>query len=262
MTTGSRGPYGGAPTGSAAAVEPGRRVIRLGGMRTSIRTAGVLAALLALGATGCAGGRTTQDFPPPPADLTSTDPAGPDLAGTDSVSTDLVGTDLVNNVRLVAYADCDEMTEGLRRAAARTVTPWGFGDAMFYAARSDVATAKQAMPEQQSHSTTNTHEAGVDEPDLVKTDGDRVITVTGGVLRVVDAKTRKVTGTLRLVAQDQAGDQSWVQAGLLVHGDRALVLFEGAGSSPSERRPRPGSPPAARGTCSWTCPASRASSAR
>ncbi|MEU8278855.1 beta-propeller domain-containing protein [Microbispora bryophytorum] len=197
-------------------------------MRTSIRTAGVLAALLALGATGCAGGRTTQDFPPPPTDLTSTDPAG-----TDSVNTDLVGTDSVNNVRLVAYAGCDEMTEGLRRAAARNVTPWGFGDAMFYAARSDVAaTAKQAMPEQQSHSTTNTHEAGVDEPDLVKTDGDRVITVTGGVLRVVDAKTRKLTGTLRLVAQDQAGDQSWVQAGLLVHGDRALVLFEGGGIIP------------------------------
>ena len=47
------------------------------------------------------------------------------------------------------------------------------------------------------HSTTNVHEAGVDEPDLVKTDGNRVITVNRGVLRVVDAATRKVTGTLQ-----------------------------------------------------------------
>ncbi|WP_344742970.1 beta-propeller domain-containing protein [Streptosporangium vulgare] len=29
--------------------------------------------------------------------------------------------------------------------------------------------ARPGLPE---HSTTNTHEAGVDEPDLVKTDGD------------------------------------------------------------------------------------------
>ncbi|WP_432929796.1 beta-propeller domain-containing protein [Microbispora sp. CA-135349] len=171
-------------------------------MRTSMRTAGVLAALLATGATGCAGGRTAQDFPPSPADLTG-------------------------NVRLVAYTGCDEMTEGLRQAAARNVTPWGFGENMLYAARSDVASAKRATPEQ-AFSTTNTHEAGVDEPDLVKTDGTRVVTVTRGVLRVVDARTRKVTGTLRLVAEDQ----SWAQADLLVHGDRALVLFQGGGIIP------------------------------
>ncbi|WP_182885434.1 beta-propeller domain-containing protein [Microbispora sp. H10885] len=166
-------------------------------MRTSIRTAGVLAALLATGVTGCAGGRTTQDPPPSPVDLTG-------------------------KVRLVSYTDCAEMTDGLRRAAARNVTPWGFGDAMLFAAREDASAAKQATPEQ-SFSTTNTHEAGVDEPDLVKSDGDRVITVTGGVLRVVDARTRRVTGTLRLVA----GDQAWAEADLLVHGDRALVLFQG-----------------------------------
>nr|WP_203950174.1 beta-propeller domain-containing protein [Microbispora rosea] len=184
-------------------------------MRTSIRTAGVLAALLAVGAAGCAGGRTTQEAPPSPVDLTG-------------------------KVRLVAYASCDEMTEGLRRAAARNVTPWGFGDQMLYEV-SDAAAAKRATPEQ-SYSTTNTHEAGVDEPDLVKTDGDRVITVTGGVLRVVDAKTRKITGTLRLVAEDQ----SWVQADLLVHGDRALVLFQGGGIIPfgatAEARVGPGGP--------------------
>ncbi|MBX6386066.1 MAG: beta-propeller domain-containing protein [Microbispora sp.] len=171
-------------------------------MRTSIRTAGVLAALLAVGVTGCADGRTTRNAPPSPADLTG-------------------------KVRLVAYASCDEMTEGLRRAAARNVTAWGFGDAMLYAVRDAAAAEKRATPEQ-SYSTTNTHEAGVDEPDLVKTDGDRVITITGGVLRVVDANTRKITGTLRLVAENQ----SWAQADLLVHGDRALVLFQGGGIIP------------------------------
>ncbi|MEU8173055.1 beta-propeller domain-containing protein [Microbispora hainanensis] len=175
-------------------------------MRTSIRTAVILAALLGMGATGCAGGRTTPDLPPAPADLT-------------------------DKVRLVAYAGCDEMTEGLRQAAARNVTSWGFAQNMLYAV-DDSAMARPATPEQQygqqPHSTTNTHEAGVDEPDLVKTDGKRVITVTRGVLRVVDATTRKVTATLRLVAEDQW----WAQAGLLVDGDRALVLFEGGGIIP------------------------------
>jgi hypothetical protein len=65
------------------------------------------------------------------------------------------------------------------------------------------------------------HEAGVDEPDLVKTDGKRIITVNRGVLRVVDAATKEVTGTLHLVPEDQP----WVTADLLVHGDRALVMF-------------------------------------
>lgn len=177
-------------------------------MRTSIRTAGVVAALLA--ATSCAAGRTAQDVPPPPVDLTG-------------------------KVRLVSYADCDELAAGLRQAAARNVTPWGFGENMLFA-EGDAASAKRATPEPSSYSTTNTHEAGVDEPDLVKTDGDRVITVTRGVLRVVDATTRKVSATLRLVPREQ----SWDQAELLIHGDRALVLFQGGGYFPAAAKTRPG----------------------
>ena len=186
-------------------------------MRTSIRTAGVLAALLAMGATGataCAGGRTTPDSPPSPADLTG-------------------------KVRLVAYAGCDELTEGLRQAAARNVTPWGFEESLLFMARSDVAAGREAASGQQPHSTTNTHEAGVDEPDLVKTDGEWVVTVAGGVLRVVDTRSRKITATLRLVPEDQ----SWAQADLLVHGDRALVLFEGGGVIPFGTTARPADGP-------------------
>ena len=42
--------------------------------------------------------------------------------------------------------------------------------------------AKQARDKllaAQEHSGTNNHEAGADEPDLVKTDGRRIVTVTG-----------------------------------------------------------------------------------
>ncbi|HWG99328.1 MAG TPA: beta-propeller domain-containing protein, partial [Pilimelia sp.] len=81
-------------------------------------------------------------------------------------------------------------------------------------------TAGDAAP---GHSTTNTHEAGVDEPDLAKTDGRRIVTVDEGVLRVVDPARRALTGTLKLFTDD--GDPlRWSAANLLLYGDRALVL--------------------------------------
>ncbi|OLE22716.1 MAG: hypothetical protein AUG44_24300, partial [Actinobacteria bacterium 13_1_20CM_3_71_11] len=74
-----------------------------------------------------------------------------------------------------------------------------------------------------AYSGTNTAEPGADEPDLVKTDGHRIVTVTGTTLHVVDARTRAVTGTLELSGYGQP--QS-----LLLAGDRALVLFPWGGT--------------------------------
>ncbi|GGS81192.1 hypothetical protein GCM10010156_44990 [Planobispora rosea] len=148
----------------------------------------------------------------------------------------------LGNVKLVAYSGCDDMLTGLRAAAAENVGPWGLGgpEVMYRTATGaeDSAAAKESRAPE--HSTTNTHEAGVDEPDLVKTDGNRVITVNRGVLRVVDTATRKVTGTVKLVDAEQA----WAPADLLVSGDRALVLFSGGGIIPfdaaAKMAPSPG----------------------
>jgi hypothetical protein len=74
-----------------------------------------------------------------------------------------------------------------------------------------------------SYSGTNTATPGVDEPDLVKTDGTRIVTITGGVLRVVDAQTRQLTGVLDLSSGMQYG--GWTPASLLLAGNHALVLF-------------------------------------
>jgi hypothetical protein len=77
---------------------------------------------------------------------------------------------------------------------------------------------KAAAP---AYSGTNVHEQGVDEPDLVKTDGRRIVTVQQNVLRVVDAASRKQTGRVQLLGvPDGAGE-----ADLLLAGDRALVLM-------------------------------------
>ncbi|GAA2994424.1 beta-propeller domain-containing protein [Streptosporangium longisporum] len=179
-------------------------------MRTSTRTAGTVGAVTlaaALLATAC-----TQ---------TGT-------GGAPGTRTATQGTVKLPPVTLVAYDGCDDMLAGLRASTAGNVGPWGLGGpSILYATARDSAASAKSGGEAPEHSTTNVHEAGVDEPDLVKTDGKRVITVNRGVLRVVDTATRKVTGTLRLV-----NPEMWAPADLLVSGDRALVLFSGGGIVP------------------------------
>jgi hypothetical protein len=74
-----------------------------------------------------------------------------------------------------------------------------------------------------SYSGTNTATPGVDEPDLVKTDGRRIVTISGAVLRVVDAQTHQLTGVIDLSSGGQLA--GWNPASLLLAGNHALVLF-------------------------------------
>jgi hypothetical protein len=79
-----------------------------------------------------------------------------------------------------------------------------------------------------AYSTTNTATAGVDEPDIVKTDGRRLVTITGNVLRVVDAQTRQITGVLDLSSGSDIGGPRFgalTPANLLLAGNHALILF-------------------------------------
>src|SRR5919206_170118 len=78
----------------------------------------------------------------------------------------------------------------------------GGGAASRAAAAPGAAAPADATPD---FSGTNTHEVGVDEPDLVKTDGKRIVTVSGGVLRVVDAASWRLTGSLSLALPGEGG---------------------------------------------------------
>ncbi len=137
-------------------------------------------------------------------------------------------------LRLVAFDSCAQLTDDLRAAAKEAVGPWGFpGDgggrpellergartAVDSAEAAPAAGAPAAGAAQPEFSGTNVHEQGVDEPDIVKTDGRRIVTVADGTLRVVDAASRKQTGELVL--------GPYGQADLLLSGDRALVLVSG-----------------------------------
>ncbi|MGN9918488.1 beta-propeller domain-containing protein [Micromonospora palomenae] len=133
--------------------------------------------------------------------------------------------------QLVSFDSCPEALRQLKTAARAYVGPWGFGSngdirtfgraeqAGAPAAGSADAASKAAAP---GYSGTNTHEAGADEPDLVKTDGKRIVTVSRGKLYVVDPATRRLTGELDLAPG--ADGFGGAEDALLLQGDRALVL--------------------------------------
>src|SRR5215470_19735366 len=139
--------------------------------------------------------------------------------------------------RLTSFHGCGEELAALRKAAEASVGPYGLpglassvnGTAYPAAATGAVraaagatAAAAAAVP---AYSGTNDYVAGVDEPDLVKTDGRRIVTVANDVLQVIDAASRTMTGRLDLTA---AGDgMAYQPVNLLLSGDHALLLTNG-----------------------------------
>jgi len=141
-------------------------------------------------------------------------------------------------MRLVAFDSCQQLRDELRAAGAASIGPYGFPGTGVFAEPAVVAggartgldsglapmaapgTAAKSVPDA-GFSGTNVNEADADEPDIVKTDGRRIVTVSGGTLRVVDAGTRRQTGKLVL------GDAVGGEVNLLLSGDKALVLVAG-----------------------------------
>jgi uncharacterized secreted protein with C-terminal beta-propeller domain len=196
-------------------------------MRTTIRIA---ATATALALFACSGDGGSVGFP-----SRSTDTSSPFFraqSGGEATIADLV-----------AFDSCDDALANIRaEASARVgpygipgVTPYGGGwiedgqvlsdfDAAVGAPTAggtgNTAAERSAAPAEQSgYSTTNVQEKGIDEPDVVKNDGERIVSVVGAKLRVIDVRDGNpvVVGTLTL-PEDSWGHQ------LLVQGDRALVL--------------------------------------
>lgn len=170
-------------------------------------------------------------------------------------------------LRLVSFDSCQEALDQLRAAALEHPHVWGYGGPMpadgerSLAAPADDGTSsdaagnaapeaaqapagpEQSMQKEESlaqngspdqsgtpdHSGTNVHESGVDEPDIIKTDGTRIVTATHGVLRIVDADSRTQTGEIDLFPEAGADAPGrWTVSELMLSGDRALVMTESA----------------------------------
>ena len=191
------------------------------GMRP-IRSAAALAVAVIL-AAACSG----DDSPAPPA---------------------AVAPDLVLASSLSPVESCDELQTWARDELAPRVGAYGFPDIITFgsgatvvedaagaaeAAASDDAGAMAPSPGDGSRapasgpagdpaagtvfSDTNVQEVGVDEPDVVKTDGERILALAGGRLHLVSASGRELVASLDL-------PEGMHDAEMLVAGDRVLVL--------------------------------------
>jgi hypothetical protein len=129
-------------------------------------------------------------------------------------------------VRLQAFGSCGDLLAYAKRHAGRLVGPWGLGEANAGGGFAGVPPPPPAAPAPVErpgvdHSTTNVQEAGIDEPDVVKTNGSTVFAVAQGKLHAIDVRSRP-----RLVdSVDLSG--GWSHE-LLLHGRRLLVISQGA----------------------------------
>jgi uncharacterized secreted protein with C-terminal beta-propeller domain len=128
--------------------------------------------------------------------------------------------------RLVRFDSCGQLLTYAKSHAQPLVTAYGLGRGGL-----PVPVAATTMPAPAEgrtaspvkgvdYSGTNVQEEGVDEPDMVKTDGTTLYAVTNGKLSAVDVSDPKprLLDSLRLEAG--AGE-------LLLHGNRLLVLSNG-----------------------------------
>jgi hypothetical protein len=133
---------------------------------------------------------------------------------------------------LQPFDACSPLLEYVKGHALDLVGPYGLGNGYWgggpwfmeemamedAAVPASGATRNSALQAGVDYSTTNVQEVGVDEPDIVKTDGTRILAVAQGVLYYVDVSgnTPKLMGSLRL-------EDGWAQE-MLLAGDTLLVM--------------------------------------
>ena len=169
-------------------------------------------------------------------------------AGTDSEGTvvDLGPDDVVLTAGLVRFDNCDTLLGYLHEEYSARVGPWGFdrggwlgpmqvveedmamgSDDMAEAAApaQGVTTSAAAAPvEGVDFSGTNVQEVGVDEADIVKTDGRRIFTLSSGRLVVVDAASRSSVGSVTVA-------EGWGRE-LFIDGDSLLLITRFTSDAP------------------------------
>ena len=127
---------------------------------------------------------------------------------------------------LQGFSSCDDVLSYLQTNALPMVTAWGLDGGPVMFARDTMGAAESAAGGDatalQQYSTTNLQEIGVDEPDLVKTDGRLLVAIAQGKLFVVD-----VVGPARLLGSVDLGDVA--PSGLFLIGNQAFVI----GSAPN-----------------------------
>ena len=105
--------------------------------------------------------------------------------------------------RLQAFGSCSDLLAYAKQHALPLVGPWGFGGLGGPPAMAGPAAGGRRggrRPRESDYSTTNVQEEGVDEPDLVKSNGSTLFVVRADRLFAVDVRARKprLAGSLQL----------------------------------------------------------------
>ena len=224
-----------------------------------LRRFGLIVALFALLSAACAGEDPGSSAPPTPD--TSAPPVTIVGGEVEPIDVDARLKNVTFRSTLQRLADCDSLLAHLRLEGSARVGPYGLGNGGYWggpvpltedlvdqeflerdfaAASFDevsgtipdarltqdggdagASTGDGAVSEQ-VFSGTNVQELGIDEPDIIKTDGNRVVTLTDNVVHVID-----VTGErAEIIHQIRLDGDAWGQD-LLMVGDTLLVFRQG-----------------------------------
>jgi hypothetical protein len=212
--------------------------------RTRTRTLPALAGLLLAGSGVVACAPDAPDAAPGTADADPTTAVSPSAPSTSTATSTASSTGTARPSRptstgpfgrsaLAFFDDCPALLAHLQAEAGERVTAYGLGGGWWYGpAEGDLVATTAAAEESASdgsgraaapqagvdYSTTNTQEAGVDEGDVVETDGVHVFTAVQDGLRVVEVASAEVVARTPLPAGDHQ---------LLLAGDRLVVASQG-----------------------------------
>lgn len=235
--------------------EPAGSTARLITMK---RTLALPLMAFALLAASCSSSGTSTTSEPSDSDPGTSDPVATEPGVTDPGPNDSGGDGPSGPVgfapaALQQFDDCAAFLDYVHTEGAERVGPYGFGGGGYYGfpevfagediaeeAPSDFDTADATAATQAdsgdrassdggdgSYSTTNVQVDGVDEPDIIKTDGDRILAITGDTLHYIDVADDGVTGTKRGSISLSSENQYAYGYEIFVSGDRAVVFAQG-----------------------------------
>ncbi|WP_419850672.1 beta-propeller domain-containing protein [Candidatus Poriferisocius sp.] len=176
------------------------------------------------------------------------EPAGEATAGPDGTSEPTAepgGTSeptvVLDDIELLSalrsFMDCAALLDYLRTETVSRVGPYGLDDGPRFGIPEPMMVEESEMAADDSadfaadaaptggdgdFSSTNVQVAGVDEPDIIKTDGNRILAVAQGRLHYVDVSGNqpRYLGSVDLVGESAEG---WGQE-IFIRGDRAMVF--------------------------------------
>ncbi len=168
-------------------------------------------------------------------------------------SIDLGSNDIELVTNLVPFSNCDELLSHLKEEARERVGPYGlnyqggpwWGEPEMFRVddaimESEMSTGSEmgevavnSSPpasstdsggsDEGSFTGTNVQEVGVDEPDIIKTDGSRILVVNNGILTHIAVDGPQGTKTDQIEVLDGWGHE------LFISGNRALLFTNGGG---------------------------------